>query len=373
MIQIERLLRTILILSAVLIGQVSFGQNGKITLTGKVTDEKNGQPLPFANVFLNNSSIGTNADGNGNYKLTDLPIGTLEIAVTFLGYETIKQTLRFETPGTKTVVFKMREGMQLGAVTIHAKKNKKREKDIKTITKELLGNSPFSKQCRLVNTEVLRIYAEDGHVEAQTTSPLIIENSALGYRIHQDLDDFDYYNGKVFYGGATRFELLKPKDEAQKKLWRSNQEKAYKGSLKHLLASMVADSLIENGFRVYQEIPDSLRFSSMRPSNGYNSISNHINNRITLVRGEKLIRPGQLENERLVVSSTKLEIFNMKKKGRSLYQDMPYAYTQITLPRGYMIITPEGWVVMPMAFEIAGDLGNDRFSTLLPADWVRDL
>ena len=373
MVRIGYFFQALFILVAVFTGETSFAQSGKVTLTGKVTDEKNGQPLPFANVFLNNSSIGTNADGNGNYKLADLPIGTLEIAVTFLGYETIKQSLRFETPGTKTVVFKMREGMQLGAVTIHAKKNKKREKDIKTITKELLGTSKFSKQCQLMNTEVLRISSEDGHVEAQTISPLIIENNALGYRIYQDLDDFDYYNGKVLYGGATRFELLKPKDDAQKKLWRANQEAAYKGSLKNLLASMVSDSLIENGFRVYQEIPDSLRFSSMRPSNGYNSISNHVNNRITLVRGEKLIRPGELENERLVVSSTKLEVFNMKKKGRSIYPDMPYAYTQITLPRGYMIITPEGWVVMPMSFEIAGDLGNDRFSTLLPADWVRDL
>jgi len=28
---------------------------------------------------------------------------------------------------------------------------------------------------------------------------------------------------------------------------------------------------------------------------------------------------------------------------------------------------------MPMGFEIAGYLGNDRYSTLLPADWKRDL
>jgi hypothetical protein len=37
-----------------------------------------------------------------------------------------------------------------------------------------------------------------------------------------------------------------------------------------------------------------------------------------------------------------------------------------------MVITPSGWVSIPMGFEIAGDLGNDRFSSLLPADWKRD-
>jgi hypothetical protein len=353
----------------------SFAQQaGTVTLTGKVTDEKTGKPLPFANVFINNSTIGTNADENGNYKLANLAVGNLEMVVSFLGFETVKQTLRFEQPGIKTVLFKLREGQQLQGVTIYARKNKKREKHLKIITRELLGNSRFSGQCRILNPEVLRISEDDdGHLGAQTTSPLIIENNALGYRIHQDLDDFDYFSGKVYYGGSTRFEVLPPKDSLQKQQWRANQKIAYQGSLKHLLASMVSDSLQEQGFKVYQVIPDSLRFSTtVRTTNGLNLISNHLHNRIEQIRGLRLIRPGELVTERLVVSKTQLEVFNMKKKGRSPYSDMQFAYTQITLPQGYMVITPQGWVVMPMGFEIAGDLGNDRFSTLLPADWKRD-
>ncbi|WP_235149002.1 carboxypeptidase-like regulatory domain-containing protein [Dyadobacter sp. CY345] len=354
---------------------VSFSQQGgAVILTGKVTDGKTGRPLPFANVFVNNSTIGTNADENGNYKLTGLTIGNIEMAVSFLGYETIKQTLRFEQPGIKTVQFKLIEGMQLTGVTIYSKKNKKREKHLAIITRELLGKTPFAKQCRILNPEVLRISLDDNrHLSAQTTAPLIIENNALGYKIHQDLDDFDYFEGRVLYGGSTRFELLKPKDEAQKKLWRENQKIAYAGSLKHLLASMVADSLWEEGFRVYQEIPDSMRmFRSVRSVNGYNTIANNIHNRIEPILGNRLIKPGELMTERLVVSKMMLEVFYTKKKGSSPYSDMPYAYTQIKFPQGYCVITPQGWVVMPMGFEIAGYLGNDRYSTLLPADWKRN-
>lgn len=349
-------------------------QAAMVTLTGKVIDEKTGKPLPFANVFINNSTIGTNSDENGNYRLPNLAVGNLEMVVSFLGYETVKQTLRFEQPGPKTVVFKLREGTELKGVTVYAKKNKKREKNLRIITRELLGNSKFSKQCKIINPEVLRISEDDdGHLGAQTTQPLIIENYALGYRIHQDLDDFDYYNGKVYYGGSTRFELLSAKDEAQKQQWRANQKTAYQGSLKHLLASIVADSVQEQGFKLYQAIPDSMRmFKSVRAVNGYNTIANHVHNRIEQIRGMRLVRPGELPTERYIVSGTQLEVFNTKKGGRSPYADMPYAYTQITLPQGYMVITPQGWVVMPMGFEIAGDLGNDRFSSLLPADWKRD-
>jgi len=362
---------------AILLLSVNFAfaqQGASVILTGKVTDGKTGKPLPFANVFVNNSTIGTNADENGNYRLAGLTIGSIEMAVSFLGYETIKQTLRFEQPGVKTVQFKLIEGMQLTGVTIYSKKNKKREKHLAIITRELLGKTPFSKQCRILNPEVLKISLDDNrHLSAQTTAPLIIENNALGYKIHQDLDDFDYFEGRVLYGGSTRFELLKPKDEAQKKLWRENQKIAYAGSLKHLLASMVSDSLHEEGFKVFQEIPDSMRmFRSVRSVNGNNTIANNMHTRVEPIMGNRLIKPGELMTERLVVSKMMLEVFYIKKRGSSPYSDMPYAYTQIKFPQGYCVITPQGWVVMPMGFEIAGYLGNDRYSTLLPADWKRD-
>jgi len=156
-------------------------------------------------------------------------------------------------------------------------------------------------------------------------------------------------------------------------LWRSNKKIAYQGSLKHLIASMVSDSLQEHGFRVYQEIPDSLRiFKSVRAPNGYNTIKIHLHNRIEQVRGARLVQPGQLETERQIVSGTRLEIFNMRKRSRSPYADMPFSYTQINFPSGYMVVTPQGWVAMPMGYQISGELGKDRFANLLPADWKRE-
>ncbi len=353
------------------------GQAATVTLTGTVTDEATGELLPFANVYINNSSIGTTTNEKGAYTLANLPIGNLDVAVSYLGYVPIKQTLRFEQPGRKTVQFKMRQGVELQSVVVYAKRSKKWQQRLKTVTRELLGTGRFAKSCKILNPEVLHITMEDnGHLLAQSTGPLKIENRALGYLIYQDLSDFDFYEGTMYYGGNTRFELLKPANEEEKNLWRTNQKMAYQGSLKQLLTSMVSDSLRENDFRVFQQVPDSLRAQRLLSGGGANaspySIKNYLYYQIDEMRGGQLIRPGQLETERLVVSGTRLEVFNLNKRGNSRYSDMPYAYSLISFPQGFAVISPQGWVIEPTGMEVGGDLGNDRFANLLPSDWLRD-
>ena len=353
------------------------GQAATVTITGTVTDEATGELLPFANVYINNSSIGTTTNEKGAYTLVNLPIGNLDVAVSYLGYMPIKQTLRFEQPGRKTVQFKMRQGVELASVVVHSKRSKKWQQRLKTVTRELLGNGRFAKSCKILNPEVLRITLEDnGHLLAQSTGPLKIENRALGYLIYEDLSDFDFYEGTMYYGGNTRFELLKPANEEEGKLWRTNQKTAYRGSLKQLLTSLVSDSLRENGFRVFQQVPDSLRSLRLLSGGGANgnpySIKNYLYYQIDEIRGVQLIQPGRLETERLVVSATKLEVFDLNKRGNSRYADMPYAYSLISFPQGYAVISPQGWVIEPMGMEVGGDLGNDRFANLLPSDWQRD-
>ena len=61
-----------------------------VTLTGTVVDEKTGAPLPGANVYINNSSIGTTTNEKGTYTLPNLPIGNLEVVVSLLSYTSIK-------------------------------------------------------------------------------------------------------------------------------------------------------------------------------------------------------------------------------------------------------------------------------------------
>ena len=57
-------------LAALLVCTVAFAQDITITVTGKVTDAEDGQPVPFASVHLEGTMIGVSTDSEGNYIIT---------------------------------------------------------------------------------------------------------------------------------------------------------------------------------------------------------------------------------------------------------------------------------------------------------------
>ena len=69
---------TLLILSQFLLAQ------DKGTLTGLLTDkETNNEPLPFANIIIKGTKIGTTSDFDGNY-LLKVPAGNHIVVFSFL-------------------------------------------------------------------------------------------------------------------------------------------------------------------------------------------------------------------------------------------------------------------------------------------------
>ena len=56
-------------------------------IRGRVNDEQTNEAIPFANVVLQGSSVGTTTDFDGNYELVDVPAGIQNIQVSFVGYE----------------------------------------------------------------------------------------------------------------------------------------------------------------------------------------------------------------------------------------------------------------------------------------------
>jgi hypothetical protein len=82
-----------------------FGQTA--TVTGQVKDAETGELLPFCSVFINNTTVSTATDMQGNYTLSGLEAGTVEIGFSFLGYTAQTRKITLKPGGTLTLNLSM--------------------------------------------------------------------------------------------------------------------------------------------------------------------------------------------------------------------------------------------------------------------------
>ncbi|MEK6553028.1 MAG: carboxypeptidase-like regulatory domain-containing protein, partial [Bacteroidota bacterium] len=79
---------TVLLLLGFFFPAIIFGgTTGK--LTGKVTDKKTGEGLPFVNVVLEGTSIGAQTDLDGKYTILNIQPGKYNVKYQYVGYQTL--------------------------------------------------------------------------------------------------------------------------------------------------------------------------------------------------------------------------------------------------------------------------------------------
>jgi CarboxypepD_reg-like domain/TonB-dependent Receptor Plug Domain len=79
----------------------SYGQTAK--LKGRVTDAVTNQAIPYANVFIQNTSTGTTTDTAGNFMFDNLNPGFYNIQISFTGYVT-KSIFEVEVNNAKMAI-----------------------------------------------------------------------------------------------------------------------------------------------------------------------------------------------------------------------------------------------------------------------------
>jgi len=100
-------------------------------ITGRVIDSTTLEVLPFANVFLSYTTIGTVTDTNGEFNLTAMKTaGTYEIVFSFLGYETYKAKVDVGDGTLKMGTIKLSSSAtQLSAVEVSSTRDKEWDRD----------------------------------------------------------------------------------------------------------------------------------------------------------------------------------------------------------------------------------------------------
>ena len=59
------------------------------TIKGKIIDQNTREALPFVNILVYGTSIGTTSDGEGNFEIKNVPFGYVKIQATFIGYQSV--------------------------------------------------------------------------------------------------------------------------------------------------------------------------------------------------------------------------------------------------------------------------------------------
>jgi outer membrane receptor for ferrienterochelin and colicin len=113
----------LIILSALL----AQAQNG--TIKGRVINEKSNEPLPFTNIIIFGTNIGSTSDLDGNFIFTGIEPGFVKLAATSVGFEQyISEEFQVTNAKTTFVNVPMREtSIQLDQVVVKASPFRKTE------------------------------------------------------------------------------------------------------------------------------------------------------------------------------------------------------------------------------------------------------
>lgn len=100
------------------VAQIVAGEKNGV-LSGRVTDEQ-GNPLPYANVFVQENYLGTATDLKGKFSLR-LPPGKYTLIVSYIGYKTKKETIELKKNEKIFRHFTLKSSaIQLGEITVTA-------------------------------------------------------------------------------------------------------------------------------------------------------------------------------------------------------------------------------------------------------------
>ena len=228
---------------------IEFVSIAQIRITGKVIDSES-VPLIGAAVYLNNTSIGTTTDDNGEFELF-IKQGVHDLIISYLGYETIQYKIDTNKP-LKKIIFRTKEtGNILEEIVLENKKYSKEDRAyfLSRFRNTFIGKTIFSQNCKILNPDVIQFHydSETKILEAYVRKPIEILNKDLGYKIFYDLVHYELTQSKITYLGYSRYQDLKGGKSKQRK-WSKNRLRAYNGSKMHFIRAARKGELRKDGF-----------------------------------------------------------------------------------------------------------------------------
>lgn len=236
--------RTPLFLSLVLFSVLSALAQEKSSyyIKGQVLDNTTGQPLAYASVVAQNTTIGTLSDSIGNFSIR-LPEGGYTLTITYAGY--VSEDVRVSRQSAEEELFvalspevQQLEGVEI-VLDLALKDGWERYGDF--FLENFLGRTENALTCIIRNPGDLRFFFYENRNTLKVTSkePLVVENFALGYTLKFSIDSFtNNFDTRIStFAGYPVFEEMQG-TKAQRRLWDKNRKNTYYGSLLHFMRTL---------------------------------------------------------------------------------------------------------------------------------------
>ena len=347
------------------------------TLSGTVTDST-GAAIPEANVFIASSMVGTTTDSDGQYMIQGVPLGTLRLVVSRVGFEPQHEDLFVREARMYVRDFQLREKIyELGTLTVTAD-NRRWQRQLERFTRLFIGESPNAQQTTILNPEVLDFSGRGGEFRAQASEPLIIENKALGYKLTYFLNEFIAEPTSWRWDGEPLFEPLEASSAEESARWSAKRDTAFYGSFRHFLLAVLNNRVDEQGFKMYSRPGSGGTPAAQRGLGGFRQSENRFP-----IKATSIIREGSGPDERVLDFQGFIEIVYVhevedaaflalqRRSGRARFQT-----STIRLDKGPTVVDLKGDTLDPYGVTFYGGyFAYERVGDQMPKEyrpWIKD-
>ncbi len=365
--RIQLIFQSVFFLSSLFFGSYSFAQQ---IFKGRVMDGVRNEPIPYATVFLTNTTFGVSADEEGRFTLK-IPEGNYEVIVRMLGYESLTfslNTAELKPQGYKMLLLPVED--ELDMIEVEEDRDPSWYRNLTKFKTYFLGSSKNAKEATILNERDLRLddQSEPAVLKVKAVDVLQIDNPKLGYQLAYVLSDFRYEirSGYIFYGGNPLFIPDSTLRTGKLKKVQQNREEAYRGSLQHFIRALYSGSLKEEGFEIR-------RMDRLPKDGGY------LNQLQSQTLDEESILVRRPDGRIFISFDFYLHITYTKEKESSEYAGLMNAKKSINqtsvmkLEVDSLELYENGGYADPFGIMVEGYMAWERVADLLPLDYKSDL
>ncbi len=161
-------------------------RNSRVTLSGKITAGKTNTALQAASIYIADLKTGTTTDENGNYTISNIPIGTYLVSAGFVGFKNVLKTVTLTQNTTLDFVMDVsitEENEVVVTGTSRATSIRRNPIPIVSLNKQFLTQN--------LNTNIIDAISRVPGINAVTTGPNISKPFIRGLGFNRILTLYD--------------------------------------------------------------------------------------------------------------------------------------------------------------------------------------